>query len=285
MAATEPKAVDVSEDLSSSGELQRIPSELADDEGPSSADQVNSNQEIEDISEPDHDSSQRTVSTQITAIGKVVGVGRLVLEHSLSTITSDIVIINDTNCIMNVCIKAVTPMRYKNRLMPGRCWNIKAPKFIYTIEARVWTGNNEYNAVSDSVVPVSLIVLTAASFAVSTVARTAVIASRAPWVARALRYGRTVFQAGRTFVATKATKEVAAGMFSRAAVRSHGWNFTRDRKLVICGGPAVEITPGENGELHQFIELGEQFDGFKIVEFDSVVENCNSFMVESNLAE
>lgn len=118
----------------------------------------------------------------------------------------------------------------------------------------------------ETVLPAAFLVATAASFAGSAAARTASILTRSPaWMSRALTAGRPIFTVGRAIFATRASKEVLSSLISGSAIRSHGWNCTKSRTLVIRGGPAVSIALAD-GQTHQYIELGDQFDGFYISE-------------------
>ena len=75
---------------------------------------------------------------------------------------------------------------------------------------------------------------------------------------------------------SQASKEVLNGLVSGSAIRSHGWKLTRPRTLAIAGGP--EVTVDEiDGQTHQYIELGDQFDNFRIWEpFVSLQEVANT---------
>jgi len=185
-------------------------------------------------------------------------------DHTTVTIT----IINDTNCILNIALKTVTPFAFENRVMPGFQCTKRVPRFVYTIEARVWTGNNEFKIGKDIVEPVAFVALTAASLTTAVASRAALIAARAPaWAARVVRVGRPMLQLGRAVLVAKTGDKVRQDLTSNPAIRSHGWNFTKSRVLAIRGGPAVSIVESDDGELRQFIELtNEHFDNFTVVE-------------------
>lgn len=191
---------------------------------------------------------------------------KLAPSFLLNATTVEITIINDTNCILNISLKTIAPLFFENRLLPGHCVIKRVPRFVYTVEARVWTGNNDYSLVNETIIPGTFLALTALSFAASTASRTALVLSRSPaWVSRALKVGRPLFQIGRAVFATRVSKEVLSSLVSGAAIRSHGRNCTRKKTFAIRGGPPVNIIE-EGGLTHQYIELAEQFEGFYICE-------------------
>lgn len=93
-----------------------------------------------------HDRSEAVASHQVIRRRRISGREKIELLGSImrDNATVTITLINDTNCILNVAIKTLTPFAFENKVMPGHTVAKRVPRFVYTIEARVWTGNNDY---------------------------------------------------------------------------------------------------------------------------------------------
>lgn len=188
-------------------------------------------------------------------------------EVLLNATTVQVTVVNHTNCILNIAFKTITPLAFENQVMPGQTFRKRIGKFWYTIEARVWTGNNNYNAIRDTVVPISIVVITAASFAASAVIRSMAIVTRAPaWVSRAMVAGRTLFTWGRSAAVLKGSTNIAKAIMTQAAIKDHGNRCFTDRNFVIKGGPDANVVIGDDGLPHLYMDITENFEGFSIEE-------------------
>ncbi|CAL8069573.1 unnamed protein product [Orchesella dallaii] len=165
---------------------------------------------------------------------------------------STVTIINETNCILNVALKLATPLYYENKVMPGQSVVRKVGKVLFTLEAKLWNGENTYDEVRDIIAPLTMISSAALSGARG-------LAAMASGHAAEEMKNRQVFSMGKVLLPEGVSEETQTTIktwITDAAVREHGYFMGTDRTIRIAGGPAA-CYDEENDT--QFVETVEAF--------------------------
>lgn len=125
-------------------------------------------------------------------------------------------------------------------------------KVLFTVEAKLWNGDNTYDEVRDIIAPITMI----SSAALSGARGLAAMASG--HAAEEMKRGQT-FSLGRVLIPEECpeeTQKVIKVWITDCAVREHGFYMGSDRTIRISGGPAA-VYDEENDT--QLIETCEPF--------------------------
>jgi len=76
-------------------------------------------------------------------------------------------------------MKQVTPLYYQNEVYPGDCVQREVGKVWFTLEAKLWNGNNGYDTLEDIVFPITMITLAALTVLAGGIATSGLLASLA----------------------------------------------------------------------------------------------------------
>ncbi|XP_037027109.1 uncharacterized protein LOC119067914 [Bradysia coprophila] len=147
---------------------------------------------------------------------------------------STVSIYNETEVPLNIALCQVSPLYYQNLVRPGHCATFKVGKVWFTIEGRVWNGDNEYDGIQ---VTEPIIEATAQAI---TIFMTLLGKTREPIAAAGVGVGIKLAEAmseGKVAHETDATKKLRLRLFNGKAIHSPGWYFGKDRCISISGGP------------------------------------------------
>lgn len=116
-------------------------------------------------------------------------------------------------------------------------------KVWFTLEARLWNGENGYDTFQDIVFPITVITLTALTVIAGGLASASFLATVAGITSTAGKLfviGKVIIAAG----ASTAAKQVIQDWVSRRALSVHGLYMGYDRTFLITGGPKCYVADG-----------------------------------------
>lgn len=156
---------------------------------------------------------------------------------------STISIHNDTEVTLNIALSQVGPLYYQNCIAPGQCATFDVGKVWFTIEGRVWNGENEYNGneIARSIINCTLEAI-AVFMIIFNVQR------------NAITFGRTAELLGKAMSEVKiahetdVTNQLLKRLFDGRAINSPGWYCGYDRHVSISGGPKY-VSVGDEGKV------------------------------------
>ncbi|KAG4067088.1 hypothetical protein HA402_000079 [Bradysia odoriphaga] len=145
---------------------------------------------------------------------------------------STVSIYNDTDVALNIALCQVGPLHYQNLIQPGNCATFNVGKVWFTIEGRVWNGDNEYDGlqVSQSIIEATL--------AAVTIFMILFDKTRAPIAAAevGVKFAKAMNEVKMAHE-TETTNKLLLRLFNGKAINSPGWYFGNDRCISISGGP------------------------------------------------
>lgn len=173
---------------------------------------------------------------------------------------SSVSIQNNTEVRLNIALSQVGPLYYRNLVSPGECATFHVGKVWFTIEGRVWNGDNEYDGkqvawpIIDATIEVVLHLMVLLG-----IRRNGAID---------LGHASELFSRRKSEAKiaheTNTTNKLLTRLFNEKAIHSPGWYFGQDRRISISGGPKY-VDDDENGEFHN-IDLNTLNNPFVIEE-------------------
>lgn len=174
---------------------------------------------------------------------------------------------NDTEVILNIALSQVGPLYYQNFVKPGECVTFDVGKVWFTIDGRVWNGDNDYDGkeVARSIIECTL----------EAVALFMIVFGSGRNAITSGRVDETFYQAmsevklfgKRQNVCEKLTqaisevkhaheseimKKLMRRIFNGNAIHSPGWYVGNDRRISISGGPKyVSVDNGKEIMFHK----------------------------------
>ncbi|OXA60227.1 uncharacterized protein LOC110842607 [Folsomia candida] len=156
---------------------------------------------------------------------------------------STVSICNNSTCILNMAMKQITPLYYENEMQPGQCIEREVGKVWFTLEAKLWNGENGYDTFQDIVFPITIITLTALTLLAGGIASASFLASLAgisSTAGKLFLIGKVIIAAG----ASTTAKQIVQDWVSRSALSVHGLYMGYDRTFLITGGPTCYLADG-----------------------------------------
>lgn len=151
--------------------------------------------------------------------------------------------------ILNIALSQVGPLHYQNEIHPGQCFETTVGKVWFSVEGRIWNGENDYTYEDVALPIVNTIIL---SLSIGYAAIGAAIGSAAAGVESAAVEVAGTTQVLNFFgrglaVVGSVTEQLTDGL------RSPGWYFGNDRRICITGGPKSGGIKYINGQKVQII--------------------------------
>jgi hypothetical protein len=165
---------------------------------------------------------------------------------------------NYTNLILNICLKQAFPLYINNQLLPGQNLTRNVGKVWFTIEAKVWNGENDYNSVN-----------------VDKIISWIAIGAKVGGATKRIMHSETnipttektaVYQSGNTYITfnkNDLSRVSELRQWLKRIVSKKGV-YGKTRKIAITGGPKANITTTKEGRLIQIIDATKPFKNFKI---------------------
>lgn len=116
-------------------------------------------------------------------------------------------------------------------------------KVWFTLEAKLWNGENGYDTFQDIVFPITIITLTALTLLAGGIASASFLASLAgisSTAGKLFLIGKVIIAAG----ASTTAKQIVQDWVSRSALSVHGLYMGYDRTFLITGGPTCYLADG-----------------------------------------
>ncbi|XP_021960806.1 uncharacterized protein LOC110856622 [Folsomia candida] len=182
---------------------------------------------------------------------------------------STISIVNETNCILNIALKQVTPLYYENKVMPGQVVKREVGKIWFTVEATLWSGFNDYD---DVLKDLSLSTAPKKAFG-AFFERTAMFKEISEAATDFMIEHNTLEAdeksedpiAMRNVLLPPGTsgenQKIVADWITKFVVQEHGVYASADKVIKIVGGPSavIDLNGGETGEGSQLLENVKPF--------------------------
>lgn len=149
---------------------------------------------------------------------------------------SKVSIYNDTEVTLNIALSQVGPLYYQNFVRPGECFTADVGKVWFTIDGRVWNGENDYEGidVAQSIIDCTLQAV-----------QLFMILFKQHFALEAVGKAITTFDKKSTEVRSEVieahgsdnTRKLLMRLFDGSAIHSPGWYFGDDKRISISGGP------------------------------------------------
>ncbi len=157
----------------------------------------------------------------------------------ISKMGSTVSIYNETEVTLNIALSQAGPLYYQNFVKPGECFTAYVGKVWFTIDGRVWNGENEYKGidVAQSIIDCTLqavqlfMFIYKKNFAIEDVRQAATNLDVKSEVKKAYE--------------SDITRKLMLRLFNGSAIHSPGWYFGEDRHISISGGPNYVRVDGE----------------------------------------
>lgn len=172
---------------------------------------------------------------------------------------SSVTIFNDTDVILNIALSQIGPLYYENAVQPGQCAKFTVGKVWFTVEGRVWNGDNEYDGIQVArpiidatleAVMIFMLILTNGRNAIGYVGR----------VGEKLAQAKSEVKAAHE---SDTTNNLLQRLFNGSAINSPGWYFGNDRCISISGGPKYVSVVDEDNDFHK-IDVNTLHNSFEI---------------------
>lgn len=189
----------------------------------------------------------------------------VVLDVIAAKMGSSVSIHNNTEVKLNIALSQVGPLYYQNYVLPGDCATFHVGKVWFTIEGRVWNGDNEYNGiqVAQPIIDATLEAVIRFMIVLGIVRNPSITFGRV---------GEEFTKAmGRAKFAheTDTTNKLLSRLFDGTAIHSPGWYFGNDRHISISGGPKYSSVVGDNENVEfDTIDVGTLNNRFIIEELE-----------------
>lgn len=159
---------------------------------------------------------------------------------------------NDTEVKLNIALSQVGPLYYKNCIQPGECFTFDVGKVWFTVDGRVWNGENDYTGseVASAIIDCTLQAVTL--FMILFNGRLAIGTGNVTEAAAGHCIGTytRMMSTAKSAYESDITKKLLLRLFDGNAIHSPGWYFGNDRHISISGGPKY-VSGGINDMLHE----------------------------------
>lgn len=163
---------------------------------------------------------------------------------------SSVSIHNDTEVALNIALSQVGPLYYQNFVQPGECFTIDVGKVWFTIDGRVWNGENDYTGseVANSIIDCTLRAVSL--FMILFNGRRAIGSNVPETAGQCIKTYTRMMSKAKSAYESDITKKLLLRLFNGSAIHSPGWYFGNERHISISGGPKY-VSDEKNVTLHE----------------------------------